>query len=124
MPTYNESPTRIMAGLEAIDDELRDCGATICSTSSSSATPPIRTSGSRRKRPFSTCASGPAAPDRIFYRHRPKNTARKAGNIAEWVARFGGAYPQFLILDADSVMRGDTLIALVTRDGGASRMSG
>ncbi len=50
---------------------------------------------------------------RIFYRHRAKNTARKAGNIAEWVTRFGGAYPQFLILDADSVMRGETLVSLV-----------
>ena len=28
----------------------------------------------------------------IFYRHRPKNDAKKAGNIAEWVRRFGGAY--------------------------------
>ena len=51
--------------------------------------------------------------DRIFYRHRPKNTARKAGNIADWVTRFGAAYPQFLILDADSVMAGETLLALV-----------
>ena len=42
---------------------------------------------------------------RIFYRRRPKNIARKSGNIAEWVTRFGAAYPQFLILDADSVMR-------------------
>ena len=29
---------------------------------------------------------------RIFYRRRPKNIARKSGNIAEWVQRFGGAY--------------------------------
>ena len=50
---------------------------------------------------------------RIFYRHRQRNTARKAGNIADWVTRFGGAYPQFLILDADSVMAADTLIHLV-----------
>ena len=40
----------------------------------------------------------------LFYRRRPLNTARKAGNIADWVRRFGAAYPQFLILDADSVM--------------------
>ena len=50
---------------------------------------------------------------RIFYRRRPKNTARKSGNIAEWVRRFGGAYPQFLILDADSLMTGETLVRLV-----------
>ncbi len=51
--------------------------------------------------------------DRIFYRHRQRNTARKAGNIADWVTRFGAAYPQFLILDADSVMSADALIRLV-----------
>src|SRR5882672_6501806 len=33
----------------------------------------------------------------IFYRRRPKNTARKSGNIADWVRRFGGGYAQFLI---------------------------
>ena len=31
---------------------------------------------------------------RIFYRRRPRNAARKAGNISEWVCRFGAAYPQ------------------------------
>ena len=50
---------------------------------------------------------------RIFYRRRPRNAARKAGNISEWVCRFGAAYPQFLILDADSVMTGDALVHLV-----------
>ncbi|MCX5511509.1 glycosyltransferase, partial [Pseudomonas sp. BJa3] len=33
-------------------------------------------------------------------------------NIAEWVRRFGGAYPHMLILDADSLMTGDTLVRL------------
>lgn len=49
----------------------------------------------------------------IFHRHRPDQSGRKAGNIAEWVRRFGGAYEQFLILDADSVMTAPTLLALV-----------
>ena len=49
---------------------------------------------------------------RIFYRRRPKNVARKSGNIADWVTRFGGGYAQFLILDADSLMTGETLVRL------------
>ena len=49
----------------------------------------------------------------IFYRHRPKNDAKKAGNIAEWVRRFGGAYEHMIVLDADSLMTGDTLVRLV-----------
>jgi hypothetical protein len=50
---------------------------------------------------------------RIFYRHRKQNVARKAGNIADWVRRWGGDYPKFFILDADSVMTADTLLRLV-----------
>jgi membrane glycosyltransferase len=113
MPTYNESPVRIMAGLEAIDEELRDQHASdvfdifiLSDTTNPDA-------WIEEEKAFLGLRERTGGADRIFYRHRANNTARKAGNIAEWVRRFGGAYPQFLILDADSVMRGDTLIALV-----------
>ncbi|HYZ64580.1 MAG TPA: glucans biosynthesis glucosyltransferase MdoH, partial [Acetobacteraceae bacterium] len=48
----------------------------------------------------------------VYYRRRAKNVERKAGNIADWIRRWGGAYPQFLILDADSVMTGECLVRL------------
>lgn len=48
----------------------------------------------------------------VYYRRRLKNHARKAGNIEDWVTRFGAAYEQFIILDADSVMSGETLVTL------------
>jgi membrane glycosyltransferase len=111
MPTYNESPIRIMAGLEAIDGELRDAGGRFDIFILSDTTQPEV--WIEEEKAFLDLRARTGGADRIFYRHRPRNTARKAGNIAEWVRRFGGAYPQFLILDADSVMRGDTLIALV-----------
>ena len=50
--------------------------------------------------------------DQIFYRHRRENTARKAGNIGEWLMRFGGRYQSMLILDADSLMAGDTIVRI------------
>ncbi len=50
--------------------------------------------------------------DRIFYRRRARNVERKAGNISDWVKRFGGAYNQMIILDADSVMTADALVRL------------
>ena len=82
------------------------------STSSFSATRPTPTSSSPRKQPSWRCASG--SPDaRIYYRHRPKNHEKKAGNIAEWLQRFGGHYEQMIVLDADSLMTGDTLVRLV-----------
>ena len=112
MPTYNEFPTRIMAGLQAIAEELRQAAAGFDIFILSDTTNPETWLDEERAFLALRERVGPAGPA-IFYRHRAKNTARKAGNIAEWVTRFGGAYQQFLILDADSVMRGDTLIALV-----------
>jgi len=51
----------------------------------------------------------------VHYRCREENTHRKAGNIAEWVRRFGADHGQFLILDADSLMEGQTLLAMAAR---------
>jgi membrane glycosyltransferase len=48
----------------------------------------------------------------IYVRWRTPNTGKKAGNIRDWVERFGGAYPYFVILDADSVMSVDALLRL------------
>lgn len=49
------------------------------------------------------------AANRIFYRQRPDNRGRKAGNIQDFVETWGGAYEFALILDADSRMDGTTV---------------
>lgn len=49
----------------------------------------------------------------FFYRRRPVNIQRKAGNIADWVTRWGGGYDHMIILDADSFMQTSTLQTLV-----------
>jgi membrane glycosyltransferase len=51
----------------------------------------------------------------VYYRHRRHNTERKAGNIADWVSRWGGAYEAMLVLDADSVMSPATMIGMARR---------
>ncbi|KRB79873.1 glucosyl transferase family 2 [Sphingomonas sp. Root710] len=50
----------------------------------------------------------------VFYRRREHNVARKPGNIAEWVGRFGAAYENMLVLDADSLMTGAAMVRLAT----------
>jgi membrane glycosyltransferase len=110
MPTYNEDPARIMAGLEAIDAELAPARDLFDIFILSDTTRPDVWIAEEKA--FLALRERTGGESRIFYRRRPKNIARKAGNIAEWVQRFGAAYPQFLILDADSVMQGDTLTAL------------
>ncbi len=50
--------------------------------------------------------------DVIHYRHRAENTGYKAGNIEDWVMRWGASYEAMLVLDADSVMTGEALVTL------------
>ena len=49
---------------------------------------------------------------RIFYRRRTDNAGRKAGNIADFVRAWGGAYDYAIVLDADSIMSGEALVTL------------
>lgn len=50
----------------------------------------------------------------VHYRRRALNIGRKPGNIAEWVERFGGGYDYMIVLDADSVMSGQTMARLAS----------
>ena len=51
----------------------------------------------------------------IWYRRRETNDDRKSGNVAEFLRRWGGNYDQLVILDADSVMSGETIKTLSAR---------
>ena len=53
--------------------------------------------------------------NRIFYRHRNSNEGRKAGNVADFCNEHGDRYDFMVVLDADSVMTGETLVALRER---------
>ncbi|MFW8695133.1 glycosyltransferase, partial [Mesorhizobium japonicum] len=48
-----------------------------------------------------------------FYRRRTDNAERKVGNLSEWIRRFGAAYENMIVLDADSTMAGETLLRMV-----------
>ena len=48
----------------------------------------------------------------IFYRRRAKNTDRKTGNLADWVANWGARYDAMLVMDADSLMSADAVLIL------------
>ena len=41
-----------------------------------------------------------------------RTSSRKAGNIADFVTRWGGAYPHMVVLDADSLMTGEAIVRL------------
>jgi membrane glycosyltransferase len=50
---------------------------------------------------------------RIFYRKRRQAINRKSGNIADFCRRWGKRYRYMVVLDADSLMAGDTLVKMV-----------
>lgn len=48
----------------------------------------------------------------LYYRHRPKNTARKSGNIEDFCVRWGSLYEHMIVLDADSLMTGEVMVQM------------
>lgn len=111
LPTYNEDPHRLTARLRAIIESLE-------TTShgelfdwfvlSDSTDPDIWVAEEKALLAVRQVLGTP----RLYYRHRADNTARKAGNISEWVTRFGGVYDFMIVLDADSLMSGETIVRL------------
>ena len=92
MPVYNEQTARTFAALEAIHEsvEATGLGEHFDYFILSDTTRPGRLDRRGARLPgLARSASGPDA--RLYYRHRPKNHHRKAGNIADFVTRWGGA---------------------------------
>lgn len=58
----------------------------------------------------------------VWYRRRAQNTARKAGNLREFVETWGARYDHMLVLDADSVMDPRTVIRMARRMQAAPRL--
>jgi len=111
MPLYNEDPAAVLARLARVERSLAGLGVAhwfdlfVLSDTTNEAV------AAQERVQFSSLRARSRC--RTFYRRRPKNTERKAGNIADWVTRFGGAYEHMIILDADSVMSGETVVKLV-----------
>ena len=112
MPTYNEDLGRVLAAVQAIHEDLEARGVAelydlfVLSDTRDAAIAREEATGVLRLRLRLN------APDRIFYRRRALNLDRKAGNIADWVKNFGGGYESMIVLDADSLMSGDTIVRL------------
>ena len=113
MPTYNEDPRRLLAGLQAIYESVAETGQLANFDFYVLSDTRRDDIGQAEEAAYRALCDAVGGHDRIFYRRRGDNSGRKAGNIADWVRRFGGAYPQMLILDADSLMTGDTIVRLV-----------
>lgn len=115
MPVYNEDPARTTATLQAMAEDLARIGAAqhfeiVILSDSTQVDAWIGESLAvdRLRRNLRDIMP-------VWYRRRWHNTGRKAGNIEEFVKRWGGRYDYMIVLDADSLMTAETLVELVRR---------
>jgi membrane glycosyltransferase len=112
MPVYNEDPERVFTALSRMGMALRREGVARHFD--------IFVLSDTRKEPIAAAELdafhwlrrqlSPAV--NVFYRRREHNHHRKAGNIADFVTRWGGAYDHMIVLDADSDMSAKAMITL------------
>ncbi len=113
LPVYNEDPARICANLEAMHESLAATGqadAFDIFVLSDSTDPDNWVA---EELGWARLVQRTGGDGQVFYRKRRRNIAKKAGNIADFCRRWGRRYDFMVVLDADSVMTGDTLVRLV-----------
>ena len=112
MPIYNEDTQRVFAGLDVIWSSLKaeqQQGMFDLFILSDTRKPEI---GAAEELAWRALVERQGGKGRIFYRRREQNIGRKAGNIADFVRSWGGAYEYAVVLDADSIMTGKSLVTL------------
>ncbi|PLL14240.1 glucans biosynthesis glucosyltransferase MdoH [Tabrizicola sp. TH137] len=115
VPVYNEDPVATFARIAAMDASLRATGfgdrfhfAILSDTRNDEV-------AARERIWFLRLLADTHGEGRIFYRRRTSNKGRKAGNIEDFIKRAGAAYSYAIILDADSLMEGATMVEMVRR---------
>ncbi len=113
MPVCAEPVERVFAGLRAIHDSLARTGALghfhfFVLSDTVDVDLAVREEASW----FAWCREVGGF-DHIFYRRRRVRLRRKSGNVADFCRRWGRDYRYMIMLDADSVMAGETLVRLV-----------
>lgn len=113
MPIYNEDPERAVRGLEACCRSIAATGQAAHFSVfllSDSNDPEI---AAREQRAVDRLRGRLPAGMALHYRRRTENRGRKAGNLAEFCARWHNDFRYMLVLDADSLMQGETVVRLV-----------
>ena len=115
VPICNENVQRVFAGLRATYRSLQRTGVLehfdfFLLSDSSDADARVAESCAWRDLVHELGATG-----RLFYRWRRHHIKKKSGNVADFCRRWGRNYRYMVVLDADSVMSGECLAALVRR---------
>lgn len=112
MPVYNEAPTYVLGNARSMLEDLRALGGSHqydMFILSDTRDPEI---AKQEEQAILALKQDMGEQYNLYYRRRDQNTARKVGNISDWVRRWGAAYEGMLVLDADSLMTGRAIQSL------------
>jgi membrane glycosyltransferase len=123
MPIYHEDPEHVFAALLAMRESLAavEGGEAFELFVLSDSRLPER--AAEEERAFRRVAALGDARIPVYYRRRARNDRQKAGNLAEFFERFGHRYTYAVVLDADSLMSGETLVELARRMHAAPQLA-
>jgi len=113
MPVFNEDPSRIFEGLRVIYRSLEQTGRLddfdffILSDSND----PNR--WIQEEVAWAELCKQLDGFGRIFYRKRRIAINKKSGNVSDFLRRWGQSYRYMVVLDADSIMTGESIVKLV-----------
>jgi len=115
VPVYNEDPVTTFSRVAAMDASLTACHdpaqvhfAILSDTRKEDI-------AAQEVATFARLVAERNGMGRFFYRRRENNVGKKAGNIEDFITRSGGAYDYAVILDADSLMEGGTILQMIRR---------
>jgi membrane glycosyltransferase len=113
-PIYHEDPNAVAATIRELADDLEqqdvltNFAVFVLSDSQDNE---YRVNEARQ---FGDLAAALQHRVTLIYRNRERNVGKKAGNVAEWVTRWGHDFAHFVVFDADSRMSATTLSRLVS----------
>ena len=114
MPVFNEDVSRVFEGLRVVFKSVQDAGGAdsfdffVLSDSNQP------NQWIREEVAWVELCKQVGGFGKIFYRKRRQAINKKAGNVADFLRRWGRNYRYMVVLDADSVMTGAALARLVS----------
>ncbi|MGE0784067.1 MAG: glucans biosynthesis glucosyltransferase MdoH [Sandaracinaceae bacterium] len=121
VPIYHEDAERVLASVAAMREALEHTAggdAFDIFVLSDSRDPEKAADEERAWRRVAAMTSNVP----VYYRRRADNARQKSGNLEDFLQRWGERYEYMVVLDADSLVAGSTLVELVRRMEVAPRL--
>ena len=113
VPICNENPVEVCARVQAMRLSLQKAGVPADFAILSDTSDPDALIAERNAlAPLFSLEDGP---NRVYYRVRTDRYGRKAGKVEDFIRKAGGNYTYVVMLDADSLMEGETIRHMIAR---------